>query len=76
MLIELMLAAPLVYYLGLRQSHQVVGPLRRITRMLGAVGSGDFSQRIVVRHNDVLGMVANSINRMAERLQKRHGSSR
>jgi len=76
MLIQLMLAAPVVYYLGLRQSHQVVGPLRRITRLLGAIGSGDFSQRIVVRHNDVLGTVAHSINRMVERLQKRHGNSR
>jgi methyl-accepting chemotaxis protein len=74
-LIELLLAAPIVYVLGVRQSRQVVGPLRRITRTLGAIGSGDFSQRVVVRQDDILGMVASSINRMTERLQKRRGNS-
>lgn len=76
MLIELLLAAPIVYVLGVRQSRQVVGPLRRITRTLGAIGSGDFSQRVIVRHDDILEPLASSINRMAERLQKRHGNSR
>ena len=71
-LIELLIAVPLVYSLGTRQSRQVVGPLRRITRALGAIGSGDFSQRVTIRQNDVLEPVATSINRMAERLQKRH----
>ena len=75
-LIELLLAAPIVYVLGVRQSRQVVGPLRRITRTLGAIGSGDFSQRLIVRHDDILEPLASSINRMAERLQKRHGNSR
>lgn len=75
-LIELLLAAPIVYVLGVRQSRQVVGPLRRITRTLGAIGSGDFSQRVIVRHNDILDPLVSSINRMAERLQKRHGNSR
>ena len=73
-LIELLVAVPLVYYLGARQSHQVVGPLRRITRALGAIGTGDFAQRVVVRQDDVLETIAESINRMAERLHKRHNN--
>ena len=76
MLTELLLAAPIVYVLGIRQSRQVVGPLRRMTRTLGAIGAGDFSQRLTIRHNDILEPVAKSINRMAERLQKRHSNSR
>ena len=74
LLIELLIALPLAYYLGLRQSHKVVGPIGRIIRMLDAIGSGDFSQRITLRPGDVLIDLAKAINRMAENLQKRRHS--
>ena len=74
-LIAMVISVPVVYYLGMRQSHQVVGPLKRITRVLGAIGSGDFSQRLILRPNDVLESVAKSVNRMAENLQKRFSKS-
>jgi len=74
LLIELLISIPLVYYLGIRQSHRVVGPLKRITRALEALGSGDFSQRLTLRQGDVLENLAKSINRMAENLQKRYAN--
>jgi nitrate/nitrite-specific signal transduction histidine kinase len=75
LLIELLIAIPIVYYLGIRQSHQVVGPLKRMDRALETIGSGDFSPRLVLREGDVLEGLANSINRMAENLQKRYPKS-
>jgi nitrate/nitrite-specific signal transduction histidine kinase len=72
---ELLISIPIVYYLGIRQSHQVVGPLRRIIRVAEAIGSGDFSQRVDLRLDDVLKDLTNSINRMAENLQKRYPKS-
>ena len=75
MITELILAAPIAYYLGLRQTNRVVGPLRRMIRTIEAIGSGDFSRRITLRQGDVLEMVARSINQMAEQLQKRYGNS-
>jgi len=72
---ELLLAAPIAYYVGLRQSNQVVGPLRRVIRTLGSIGSGDFSKRVTLRQGDVLEMVARAINEMTEQLHKRYGSN-
>ena len=71
LLIELLISIPIVYFLGVRQSHQIVGPLKRITRTLEAVGQGDFSQRLVLRQGDVLEDLAKTINQMSENLQKR-----
>jgi len=75
LLTELILSIPIVYYLGVRQSHQVIGPLQRITRTLEAIGSGDFSQRLTVRQGDALEDLAKTINKMAESLQSRFPKS-
>ena len=40
LLIELLLAIPNVFVLGVRQSHRVVGPMNRINQILEAIGSG------------------------------------
>ena len=71
LLIELLLAIPIVFFLGVRQSHRIVGPMNRLKRTLEAIGTGDFSQRISVRHGDALEDLAKSINQMAEKLQQR-----
>lgn len=71
LLVELLIAIPLVYFLGIRQSHRVVGPVNRIKRVLEAIGTGDFSQRIALRRGDALEGLAKSINEMADRLQQR-----
>jgi methyl-accepting chemotaxis protein len=70
LLVELLLAIPLVFMLGIRQSHRVVGPMKRIERALQAIGRGDFSQRIVLRQGDVLADLAKAINDMAESLEQ------
>ena len=71
LLIELLLAIPLISLLGIRQSHRIVGPMHRIMRTLEAIGQGDFSQRVQLRQGDALEDLARSINKMAEALQKR-----
>lgn len=71
LLIELLLSIPIVFYLGIRQSHRIVGPINRIKRTLEAIGRGDFSQRITLREGDVLDDLAKAINQMAEQLEQR-----
>lgn len=71
LLIELLLSIPIVFFLGIRQSHRIVGPMNRIKRTLEAIGTGDLSQRIVVRQGDALEDLAKSINQMADKLQQR-----
>ena len=71
LLIELLLAIPIIYFLGIRQSHRIIGPANRLKRMLDAIGQGDFSQRIVLREGDVLEDLAKSLNQMTENLQRR-----
>ena len=71
LLVELLLAIPLIFVLGIRQSHRIVGPMNRIKQTLAAIGQGDFSKRITLRQGDALEDLANAINQMAERLQQR-----
>ena len=71
LLVEMLLAIPIVFYLGIRQSHRIVGPMNRLKRVLQAIGNGDFSQRIELRRGDLLEDLARSINQMAEQLERR-----
>ena len=71
LLFELLLAIPIAFYIGVRQSHRIVGPMNRLKRMLEAIGQGDFSQRITLRKGDALEDLAAAINQMAESLQQR-----
>ena len=74
LLVELLLAIPLIFFLGIRQSHRLVGPMKRIKAALDAIGRGDFSQRITLRQGDALEDMAQAINKMAEALQQRSSS--
>ena len=71
LLIELLIAIPIVFFLGIQQSHRIVGPMNRIKQTLEAIGKGDFSRRITLRKGDALEDLAKSINQMAESLQQR-----
>ena len=71
LLVELLLSIPVVLFVGIRQSHRIVGPLNRIKRTLEAIGAGDFSQRITLRQGDALEDLAKTINQMAEALRQR-----
>lgn len=72
--IELLLTVPIVFFLGVQQSRRIVGPMNRLLRTLEAIGQGDFSKRLSVRHGDTLEDLAKAINKMAERLQQRPGN--
>ena len=69
-LVELLIAVPIVFFFGIRHTHRVVGPLQRIKHTLEAIGAGDFSQRLTLRDGDVLQDLAKAINEMAEQLQR------
>lgn len=71
LLIELLLSIPIVFFLGIRQSHRIVGPMNRLKATLEAIGRGDFSQRITLRQGDALEDLAKAINAMAQSLQQR-----
>lgn len=71
LLIELLLSIPIVFYLGIRQSHRIVGPMNRIKKILENYSNGDFSQRVVLREGDALEDLAKALNAMADRLQQR-----
>ncbi len=71
LLFQLVVGGGLVYYIGIRQSHRIVGPMIRIKRALEAIGAGDFTQRIQLRKDDALQDLAEAINKMAENLQQR-----
>jgi methyl-accepting chemotaxis protein len=75
LLIELLLAIPLIFILGIRQTHRFVGPMERIMQVLEAVGRGDFGQRIALRRGDALEDLAEAVNRMAEQLEARGPAS-
>jgi methyl-accepting chemotaxis protein len=75
MLVELLVAIPLVFFLSLRQSHRIVGPMNRIKRILQAIGNGDFSQRITLRKGDALEDLAKEINQMSQELHRRFSGS-
>ena len=72
LLVELLISIPVVWVLGIRQSHRIVGPMARIKRLLEAIGNGDFSQHITLRKGDALEDLAGSINKMSEALQQRY----
>ena len=40
LLIELLLAIPIIFYLGIRQSHRIIGPMARLKDTFKAIGEG------------------------------------
>ncbi|MBI4597531.1 MAG: HAMP domain-containing protein [Candidatus Omnitrophica bacterium] len=75
LLVELLVSIPIIFVLGIQQSHRVIGPMSRLKRTLEAIGNGDLSQRITLRQGDALEDLAKSINQMAEKLQQRFPTS-
>ncbi len=64
---------PILFYGALVFSHRIAGPLPKIYKALDDIGSGNFNVKITLRKGDELVELANSINRMAERLKARGG---
>ena len=64
-----------VYLLGLRFSHQIVGPLPRLSAALRAMAQGDYSQRLKFRPGDALEEIAADVNQLAEALASGAGQT-
>jgi hypothetical protein len=56
---------------GLWATHRAYGPLPRLNRMIEAMTSGDFSNRIQVRGSDDIRGLADRLNALAETLDGR-----
>lgn len=69
--INLIIAIPIAYYIGLRQSHRVIGPLGRVMRSLEAIGRGESANGLSLRKSDVLKAIEGAINQMARDLERR-----
>lgn len=72
LLVELLIAIPLIFLLGIRQSHRIVGPMKRIRKGLEALGRGEYGHRVTLRKGDALEELAEWINQASEALEKRH----
>ena len=69
--IDLLLTTPVIYYVSIRFSHRIVGPLPKIYTVLRKIGQGDFDQKVVLRKHDELRELAAVINEMADNLRAR-----
>lgn len=56
---------------SLRRSHRVAGPLRRVEAHIDQLLQGNFATRTRLRRSDELQVLAEKLNRLSERLQKR-----
>lgn len=56
-------------YLTYRVGRSLTNTLRELNATAIKVGNGDFSQRVIVRSNDELGQLSESLNKMVERLE-------
>jgi PAS domain S-box-containing protein len=65
-LINVLLA--IIFSLFLNQV--IVNPIERFTNRAEAIADGDFEQKIKIRKSDEIGQLANSFDRMAEKLKK------
>jgi signal transduction histidine kinase len=54
--------------LGVVLAGGITRPLQRMAQAVGAISRGDFRQRVPVRSNDEVGVLAQAFNRMAEHL--------
>ncbi|GAA3289990.1 hypothetical protein GCM10020218_059760 [Dactylosporangium vinaceum] len=70
----LMIAAAVIglvaaFGIGLWVTALVVGPLRRVSHVLGAVADGDLSGKVEVRSSDEVGVMAAALNRATDSMR-------
>ncbi|MFH1594089.1 MAG: methyl-accepting chemotaxis protein [Candidatus Omnitrophota bacterium] len=61
----------LLFMWGTLLTHKLMGPLERLGGDLKKISEGDYSIRLSLRKNDDLRSVADSVNKIINRLQKR-----
>jgi methyl-accepting chemotaxis protein len=60
-----------VWYVSLRTSHKIVGPLYVISREVAKLGRGDFSANIVLRRKDMFQELAAEMNSSFAQLRQK-----
>ena len=59
------------FWLGMRLSHRIVGPMIQIQRVLERAIKNDYSSRIHLRNNDYLYEIADKLNLLLEKLDQK-----
>lgn len=59
------------FWLGMRLSHRIVGPMIQIQRVLERAIKNDYSPRIHLRNNDYLYEIADKLNLLLEKLDQK-----
>jgi nitrate/nitrite-specific signal transduction histidine kinase len=62
-----------LFFVVFRSTHKYYGPLVSIDRFVKRVAQGDYTARVVIRRKDELQDLAQSLNNLAEELERRHG---
>jgi len=68
--INLVFVAMLCGGIGIIASHRIAGPIDRMVRFMDAVANGDYSRRLKLREKDELQDLADTINKLVDRLEK------
>lgn len=63
------LVASTAFWVGLRQSHRIAGPLYRLDQYLGLLLAGNYGDRVSLRESDEFREIADKINTLADRLE-------
>jgi methyl-accepting chemotaxis protein len=72
---RMLLITPMVAILAVLLSHRIAGPLYRIKKTLEEVAAGNYGLRIRLRRTDELQDVAESMNKVIEKLETCSGDS-
>ena len=63
----------ILFMWGVVLSHRFSGPLERLEREVETIArEGDFKKRIVLRKNDDIKPVADSINKLLDKIERKH----
>jgi hypothetical protein len=63
-----LVSSAMIFFIGIRYSHQIVGPLPRITRALRELGQGKRPAPLTFRPGDALEELAIEVNALADSL--------
>ena len=66
MLVAGVISSLAVFFIGIRYSHQIVGPLPRISKALRQIAAGENPDRLKFRPGDVLEDLAAEVNHVAD----------
>jgi sensor histidine kinase YesM len=64
------------FWLGMRLSHRIVGPMIQIQRVLEKAIKNDFQPRIQLRANDHLYEIGDQLNLLLEKLERQQNKQK